>query len=48
MEKKSVPSTLIDLSLSENQEDIQLQMILNGSILNNSVQRLKNYDLYKV
>lgn len=29
MEKKSVPSTLIDLSLSENQEDIQLQMILN-------------------
>lgn len=30
MEKKSVPSTLIDLSLSENQEDIQLQMIYIG------------------
>lgn len=35
MAKKIVPSTLIDISLSENQEEIQGKKIFNGSVLTN-------------
>lgn len=35
MAKKIVPNTLIDISLSENQEEIQGKKILNGSVLTN-------------
>lgn len=35
MAKKIVPNTLIDISLSENQEEIQGKKIFNGSVLTN-------------